>query len=283
MYATPLSLSFASLTVLAANVVLSSATVLTPRATPINGFIYTSCQSAYDFLSLSPPFFLVDNSTSRTIELCTSECAAEYAFATVYGSQCFCGQNFTAFASSSQDIECNTPCPGNAKEICGGFQNVARGSEWRSLYSKVSPDNFTTSSSTKASTASTSTLAGAYSTSTLYTTKTFTITSCSAAVTNCPARVTNAIIGLSTTVSAIVMTSKASSLSVAALTLASTYNSTTDVLKPTSTVATENSTVKSTGPITSTPSTVAFKGTAASVSIGISELLALLIGFLAFM
>ncbi|KAF4613379.1 hypothetical protein G7Y89_g15508 [Cudoniella acicularis] len=294
-----MSLSFASLAILAS---ISSATVLAPRATAINGFTYASCQSAYDFLSPNPQFTQVDNSTKMTVELCTSECEDDYDYAAIYGTVCFCGSTFGDYAPSSQDVECNTPCPGNANEICGGFVNVARGSEWYSLWTteeeEVPVNPATISSSTIASTQSASTktvslstVAASLTTSIIYATETFTITSCAASVTNCPARVTASLVSVSTTVYPVVpTTSKASILTVLSASAASTVkpttaltNATTSAIKTTSVAALGNSTVKATGVVSSTPTIVPFKSAAACESVKGFVLLLTFVGFLAFL
>ncbi|KAF8852304.1 hypothetical protein BDZ45DRAFT_678476 [Acephala macrosclerotiorum] len=135
MYTTS-RLSFASLAMLASTVVLSSATLMSSRATTVNDFTYTSCQSASDFQDASLGFVSVANSTFMSVGYCTTQCAgnSDYAFAALYNTECFCGQHFTAI-STGQDADCDTPCPGYPDDTCGGTQDAAKGVEWYSLYS----------------------------------------------------------------------------------------------------------------------------------------------------
>ncbi|KUJ21704.1 uncharacterized protein LY89DRAFT_714768 [Mollisia scopiformis] len=267
MFSISLSLSLA---ILASTVTFSSA----GKTADPNGFTYTSCQSAYDFLELSPLFIQVDNSTSMTVELCTSQCSSSYSFAALYGSQCLCGQSFTAFAPSSQDIQCNTPCPGNPAETCGGYQNdVARGSEWWSLYEKTESPVTATSTMTVVLA-----LNPSY-TSTLYSTVTDTVVSCGVEVESCPGRTTTSSLPGSTTVVwttssipvSVAVSSSGNSTICASSTIAGASTTMSAVVETTSATTqwNGNATVWATSVvITGTPSLVPFTGAGSTVGVG---------------
>jgi len=231
---------------------LSLLTLASLASASINGFTYLSCNSAYDF---NPPssFFLAANSTSMTIELCTSTCST-YNMAALYNTECFCSPTSPPSVSSSQDTECNTPCPGNPTEICGGYQNVAIGSEWRSVYSKTNSSSSVSGTATSTTTVFLSLNKGY--TSTVYSTLVDTVISCGPEVENCPGR----------TSSTVVASSWVGNLTVA---MASA------VVKATSTIVqgNGNATVKATSLTsatgTSTPTIVTFTGAAASMGVEI--------------
>jgi hypothetical protein len=68
------------------------------------------------------------DSNTETIESCVSAClAAGYSIAGMeYHTQCFCGNamiNQAVLATAETD--CNTPCGGNANEICGGGNRMS--------------------------------------------------------------------------------------------------------------------------------------------------------------
>ncbi|KAL4888328.1 WSC domain-containing protein [Aspergillus ambiguus] len=62
----------------------------------------------------------------NTVEACQAACAGEgYTYAGMeYGTQCFCG---TAIGDRSTlvDAGCDTPCPANPSEICGGSNSLS--------------------------------------------------------------------------------------------------------------------------------------------------------------
>jgi len=69
-----------------------------------------------------------------TLEKCTSFCSAGgYTFAGLeYASECCCGNSLVnGGALSTFSSQCNMPCSGNGKEICGGPNAIT-------LYSTVS-------------------------------------------------------------------------------------------------------------------------------------------------
>lgn len=66
-------------------------------------------------------------STSGTVENCLQTCsAAGYTIAGLeYGSQCWCDQVVSTSMTRAAETECNTPCTGNAAEICGGSNRLS--------------------------------------------------------------------------------------------------------------------------------------------------------------
>lgn len=38
-----------------------------------------------------------------------------------YRTECFCGNNQPSYLTKLPDPSCNMKCPGNPKEICGGY------------------------------------------------------------------------------------------------------------------------------------------------------------------
>ncbi|WWC90941.1 uncharacterized protein L201_005879 [Kwoniella dendrophila CBS 6074] len=69
-----------------------------------------------------------------TLEKCTSFCADKgFAFAGLeYSSECYCGNSLVNGATlGAFSTQCNMPCSGNAKQICGGPNGI-------SLYSTLS-------------------------------------------------------------------------------------------------------------------------------------------------
>lgn len=67
------------------------------------------------------------DSQTLTIESCVAACAAAgYVVAGMeYGTQCFCGSGISnGGALAASDTDCNVPCGGNAKEICGAGVSV---------------------------------------------------------------------------------------------------------------------------------------------------------------
>jgi hypothetical protein len=57
-----------------------------------------------------------------TLEKCATYCGNanfEY-FGVEYAHECFCGNQFTPGAAVVDQSECDQPCAGDGKEICGG-------------------------------------------------------------------------------------------------------------------------------------------------------------------
>ncbi|KAI7324666.1 WSC-domain-containing protein [Hortaea werneckii] len=71
--------------------------------------------------------YMAYQSDSNTIEKCTQTCADKgYSIAGIeFGSQCFCGNALGYAATQVIDSSCQTPCPGNSSEICGGGNRLS--------------------------------------------------------------------------------------------------------------------------------------------------------------
>lgn len=73
------------------------------------------------------PFQLPDNS-SLTVESCVQSCyQLGYSVAGAeYSTQCFCGNAiYAGGVLASSDTDCNMPCGGNAKEMCGAGNRLS--------------------------------------------------------------------------------------------------------------------------------------------------------------
>lgn len=73
------------------------------------------------------PFQLPDNS-SLTVESCVQSCYGQgYSVAGMeYSTQCFCGNAiYSGGTLASSDTDCNMPCGGNAKEMCGAGNRLS--------------------------------------------------------------------------------------------------------------------------------------------------------------
>ncbi|KAK3191257.1 hypothetical protein K4F52_002847 [Lecanicillium sp. MT-2017a] len=100
------------------------------------------------------------------LNLCAASCPSE--FMGVVGKDCFCGDKIDMSATKKEDkSKCNTPCPGNKEQMCGGTgmskRAVPEGAAV-SVYQRVQGTRTTTITSTHVGT----------------------ITSCAPTVTNCP-------------------------------------------------------------------------------------------------
>ncbi|KAI1339416.1 WSC-domain-containing protein [Xylariaceae sp. FL0016] len=69
---------------------------------------------------------LIKADDKMTVDMCTSACAAaKYPFAGLeYGRECWCGQTKNPNIQDASDpqcaMQCDMPCGGNSKQICGG-------------------------------------------------------------------------------------------------------------------------------------------------------------------
>lgn len=99
-------------------------TTATPTATPsaapgvVNNFEYLGCLgSSAGF----PTFNLESSSAANSVDLCTAECgAAGYTYAGLYSTDCYCANSVDDAATDQVSGVCDTPCPGDASESCGG-------------------------------------------------------------------------------------------------------------------------------------------------------------------
>ncbi|KAI5236520.1 hypothetical protein E4T42_09446 [Aureobasidium subglaciale] len=77
---------------------------------------------------------MIYDSTSNTIDMCTSACAkAGYNIAGMeYGSQCWCDNTLAPTTQKVLDVGCTLTCPGNSSQICGQANRL-------SIYSNGAP------------------------------------------------------------------------------------------------------------------------------------------------
>ncbi|EME89605.1 uncharacterized protein MYCFIDRAFT_128488, partial [Pseudocercospora fijiensis CIRAD86] len=59
------------------------------------------------------------SSNSMTLETCANFCSSYQYFGTEYGSECYCGNSFSAGANRTSDSDCNMLCSGATNEFCG--------------------------------------------------------------------------------------------------------------------------------------------------------------------
>lgn len=67
------------------------------------------------------------SSNANTIETCTSTCAqgGNTIAGIEDGTQCFCGSSLGYLAQEVVESSCQTPCPGNSTESCGGSNRLS--------------------------------------------------------------------------------------------------------------------------------------------------------------
>ncbi|KAI5199776.1 hypothetical protein E4T39_06075 [Aureobasidium subglaciale] len=77
---------------------------------------------------------MIYDSTSNTIDMCTSACTnAGYTIAGMeYGSQCWCDNTLAPTTQKVLDVGCTLACPGNSSQICGQSNRL-------SIYSNGAP------------------------------------------------------------------------------------------------------------------------------------------------
>ncbi|RDW79535.1 hypothetical protein BP6252_04173 [Coleophoma cylindrospora] len=82
----------------------------------IDTFFYLGCVgSASGFSTFTP----VSQSKDMTPTLCVSSCN-KHVYAGTYSDQCFCADTLDPGTAVGGGV-CNTPCPGNATQFCGGI------------------------------------------------------------------------------------------------------------------------------------------------------------------
>ena len=108
----------------------SSAAPTTSKTAPANGlpsgWSYKGCYID-NANGRVLPTQLPDNS-SLTVESCVGNCYTQgFSIAAMeYSTQCFCGNAiYAGGALASSDTDCNMPCGGNAKEICGAGNRLS--------------------------------------------------------------------------------------------------------------------------------------------------------------
>ncbi|KAL3443530.1 hypothetical protein BJX65DRAFT_284982 [Aspergillus insuetus] len=135
----------------------------------INAFLFSffpfaSLAAAYPSLVSSPQGCFSDPGDMRTpgpwrymsVSYCNDSCRGlDWDFAGSQGRFCWCGDSLPSIDYVVPDDECNEPCPGYAKDMCGGkhrWSVWAIGSDEPSAW--LSSMTATSTSTTEASTAS---------------------------------------------------------------------------------------------------------------------------------
>eukprot|EP00903_Cladosiphon_okamuranus_P010393 g9831.t1 len=67
---------------------------------------------------------VVMESVEMSAEICQAECTGYAYYATQYGVECWCGAAGTDYAEKGEAV-CDMECPGNAPEICGGYDAMS--------------------------------------------------------------------------------------------------------------------------------------------------------------
>jgi len=102
---------------------MSSTASATPSAsaapvTVVPGWNYDGCAAPPSAAGF-PGFALIETSAAMTVERCVLDCAASQ-FAGLSGGNCYCSAAISNGTTFQPDSSCNTPCPGNPAEACGG-------------------------------------------------------------------------------------------------------------------------------------------------------------------
>lgn len=84
-----------------------------PAAVAVAGWTYQGCA-----IATAATGALIDSSPMMTVERCLAAAGA-YNYARIQGANCY-GASSTNGTSSVADLSCNTRCPGNQAEACGG-------------------------------------------------------------------------------------------------------------------------------------------------------------------
>ncbi|RDW91925.1 hypothetical protein BP5796_01319 [Coleophoma crateriformis] len=82
----------------------------------IDTFFYLGCVGSVSGFST---FTQVSQSSDMTPALCVSSCN-KHVYAGTYSDQCFCADTLDPGTGVGDGV-CNTPCPGNATQFCGGI------------------------------------------------------------------------------------------------------------------------------------------------------------------
>ncbi|KAI0852586.1 glycoside hydrolase family 16 protein [Daldinia vernicosa] len=86
----------------------------------INGHTLLGCFQPH---ATYESFSQVRSSADMDSKACVSACAG-HKYAGVQGDTCYCADTLEE-ASGVENEQCNTPCPGNGHEVCGGLVNPA--------------------------------------------------------------------------------------------------------------------------------------------------------------
>jgi hypothetical protein len=109
----------ASSTTASANSTSSSISSSTPTSTlpTLPGYNYTGCMT--DSTSDRTFTAKAQGNANNTYESCSTFCNGYMYFGVEYGAECYCGNALPLSAIPHPDSECNMPCAGNSKQVCG--------------------------------------------------------------------------------------------------------------------------------------------------------------------
>ncbi|KAI4221750.1 MAG: hypothetical protein L6R36_006665 [Xanthoria steineri] len=105
-----------------------------PSTTPSQpGYLYQGCYT--DSTSARVLTGRSQSTSTNTYASCAAYCSGYTYFGVEYGSECYCGNQFTnpSAPAPKGDTECNRPCSGDATKLCGAgnrltlFKNQASG------------------------------------------------------------------------------------------------------------------------------------------------------------
>ncbi|KAL8684138.1 MAG: hypothetical protein Q9224_006581 [Gallowayella concinna] len=108
----------------------SSSTLYPTPSQTVSSYIYAGCANATNPLALNA---LSKTSTSMDISTCQAYCTENnYGLSGLQnGDTCLCGNGLQSFSAleketgSAKDSKCDTPCQGNATEICGAKEYLS--------------------------------------------------------------------------------------------------------------------------------------------------------------
>ncbi|KAF2711719.1 WSC-domain-containing protein [Pleomassaria siparia CBS 279.74] len=112
-----------------------------PTPTPsVGSYTYMGCWT--DPINLGYPHVLntlpvLTNVTSMTPSLCASYCTDFATFGLEYSSECYCGPHPSVNSKKTNESDCNSPCTGDTKSICGAGYRL-------SLYTSLDPAKIST-------------------------------------------------------------------------------------------------------------------------------------------
>ncbi|KIV79786.1 hypothetical protein PV11_07331 [Exophiala sideris] len=103
-------------------------TTSTAFPTQVSSFAYAGCLGPVPDTNFTDSFLLAQTSENMTIDACVSECASQQ-YAGIFDTQCFCSDYIGAPPASDVVVypndACDTPCPGDSTQDCGGIAEVS--------------------------------------------------------------------------------------------------------------------------------------------------------------
>ena len=96
---------------------LSSATSSSPPGPTLSGYDYQGCYT--DSVSARVLTSKTESTGSMTWQICATFCSGYNYFGVEYGSECYCGDNFTNPTTAALASDCSFACSGNSSEVCG--------------------------------------------------------------------------------------------------------------------------------------------------------------------